>query len=440
MFSAAVIKYATNPIAQAYSGHQFGHFNPHLGDGRALLLGELRHRDGNLYDIHLKGSGPTKFSRRGDGLAQVGAIIREYLVSESMCSLGIPTTRTLGIIGTGELVAREDHQPGAIQVRVARSHIRVGTFEHFAARQDDEAVKLLADYSIDRLYPDLPKTPEGYLQFYRRVVQNQVKLVSKWMSFGFIHGVMNTDNTLVSSETIDFGPCAFMEAYNPLQVYSSIDQHGRYAYGRQPTILKWNLSCLGFSLLSLIHEDRAKAEALIEEELNRFDDSFDHEWLSLFLKKIGFEKVNLSHVGLIREYLDFIENKKMDFTLSFYLLKNFIDNDTDQYISEIDAEFNTQFNNEEFKNWLKKWKSVFFSEGINSNSACAIMEGANPAIIARNHLVQGAISAVVSENNWQPFENTLNGIHHAFRPDAADHELLLPATPENAVIETFCNT
>jgi uncharacterized protein YdiU (UPF0061 family) len=440
VFSAKVLNDSAKPIAQAYSGHQFGHFNPHLGDGRAMLLGELLNEDGLLYDVHLKGSGPTKFSRRGDGFAQLGAIVREYLVSECLYSLGIPTTRTMAIIGTGQIVARENHQPGAIQVRTARSHVRIGTFEHFAARQDFEAVKLLADYSIDRLYSDLQKNREGYLQFFRHVILNQVKLVSKWMAYGFIHGVMNTDNTLISGETIDFGPCAFMESYDPLQVFSSIDHSGRYAYGRQPTILKWNLSCLGFSLLSLLHEERSVAEKLVENELNRFDELFDNEWMTLFQKKIGFNKASLNQAELVREFLEIIELKKMDFTLSFYFLKNFLFDDSDKYKIETDSQFKTVFNCVEFKLWLQKWKYILSNEGIDLNQAYSVMSAANPAILARNHLVQNAIDKIISENDWQEFEKIASGVHRAFRPEKDDTQLMFSATPENAVTETFCNT
>lgn len=442
-FSASKLMPGAKPIAQAYSGHQFGNFNPHLGDGRALLLGELRDSKNNLRDIHLKGSGPTQFSRRGDGYAQISAVIREYLLSESMFYLNIPTTRTLAIMTTGEWVEREFSQAGALQVRVASSHIRIGTFEHFVARKDFEAVNVLANFVIDRHHNDLPKTADGYLELFKRIMKMQIDLISKWLSVGFIHGVMNTDNTAISGETIDFGPCAFMEEYNPLMVFSSIDKQGRYAYGRQPSILKWNLSVLGHCFLTLVDPDIKTAESKIEAELNEFDSLFQNQWLNDTAKKFGLKNGLPEDTPLFESFFNWMLENKYDFTLSFRFLSRCLVAD-ETTLLEIKKTFNIDYTSKAFENWFLQWKDKVKArvnaEKLNLDDVIKLMNSVNPAYIARNHRVEEAIKAAVEQNDMTVFEKFLATLQAPFIEKAELEEFLHPAKENEKVSATFCNT
>lgn len=438
-FSGVKLQPKACPLAQAYSGHQFGNFNPNLGDGRALLLGELLDKNNKLRDIHLKGSGPTKFSRNGDGYAQIGAVIREYLVSENMHYLNIPTTRTLGLISTGEIVHRETPQAGAIQVRVAASHIRIGTFEHFVSRKDFESVKILANYAIDRHYPELPKTPEGYLELFKKIVQSQILLISKWLSVGFIHGVMNTDNTTISGETIDFGPCAFMEEYNPVAVFSSIDTQGRYAYGRQPSILKWNLSNLGYCFLSLVDADEKVASTKISSVINDFDKLFENQWIVDTGKKFGLTQASSNDVGIFQTFLNWMYENKCDYTLSFRFLSKCLVADNNQ-LALIKQNYKIDYNAKSLENWLIEWKAKVNSQGRALAEVIQLMNSVNPAYIARNHRVEAAIVAAAEQSDMSVFENLLLALQTPYVEKPHLEEYLQPAKENEKVEATFCNT
>lgn len=442
-FSGSKLMPNAKPVAQAYSGHQFGSFNPNLGDGRALLLGELLDHKNKLRDIHLKGSGPTQFSRRGDGFAQIGAVIREYLLGECLYYLNIPTTRTLALIATGESVEREITQPGAVQVRVAASHIRVGTFEHFAARKDFAAVTTLANYVLDRHHGDLPKTPEGYLELYKRIMKLQINLVSKWLSVGFIHGVMNTDNMAVSGETIDFGPCAFMEEYNPLTVLSSIDTQGRYAFGRQPDILKWNLAVLGHCFLTLVDSDMKVAESKIEAALNEFDNLFAAQWQNDMAKKFGLQpaekKSKSEELGFFQSFFDWMLENKYDHTLSFRFLSQCLFADGAKQ-NQIKQKFNIDYASKSLANWLTLWKDKVKAQGLTQDEVVKLMSSANPMFIARNHRVEEAIKAVVEKNNFSVFEKLLTALQAPYTENRELEEYIYPAKETEKVIATYCNT
>ena len=315
----------SEPIALAYAGHQFGHFVPQLGDGRAILLGEVMGRDGVRYDIQLKGSGPTPFSRRGDGRAALGPVLREYIVSEAMAALGVPTTRALAAVITGERVLRETALPGAVFTRIAASHLRVGTFEYFAARRDTEGTRILADYAIFRHYPEAAHAKRPYRTLLDAVITRQAKLIARWMLIGFIHGVMNTDNTSISGETIDYGPCAFMEAYDPATVFSSIDANGRYAYGNQPRIALWNLTRLAEALLPVLKQEEGNDEAALasaNEALAAFSQTFESSQLAGFRRKLGLLSEREGDLALVQDLLDRMAANRADFTLTFRRLCN----------------------------------------------------------------------------------------------------------------------
>src|SRR5262245_34106480 len=316
LFAGQELPAGSLPIAQAYAGHQFGHFTM-LGDGRAILVGEHRTPSGGLVDIQLKGAGPTRFSRGGDGLAALGPMLREYIISEAMSALGIPTTRSLAVVTTGEPVYRESVKRGAVLTRVAASHVRVGTFEYLAARGDEVALRALADYAIGRHFPELTKAPRKYLAFFRAVMDRQAALVARWQLVGFIHGVMNTDNMAVSGETIDYGPCAFMNAYDPRTVFSSIDRGGRYAYGNQPAIAQWNLARFAEALLPLLDPEPEKAVALASEALGEYPALFGGYWLAGMRKKLGLRSGEAKDVELIRSLLDWMQASRADFTNTF---------------------------------------------------------------------------------------------------------------------------
>ncbi len=405
------------PLAQAYAGHQFGGWSPQLGDGRALLLGEIVSPEGQRFDIQLKGSGPTPFSRRGDGRAWIGPVIREYIVSEAMAALGLPTTRALAAVTTGEPVWRETALPGAVLVRVAASHIRVGTFQYFAARQDTEALRLLTDHVIERHYPDA-KTPLDLLD---AVTAAQARLIAGWMSFGFIHGVMNTDNMAISGETIDYGPCAFMDAYHPQKVFSSIDQYGRYAYGNQPRIAVWNLAQFASCLLPLMGEEEPAIEAATAA-INRFPELYEAEWLKRFRAKIGLATAEDGDAALIEALLTRMAEGGADFTRTFRGLSD------DTAASEF-------ADPEACGAWARDWRNRTAREA----EPVALMRAANPAFIPRNHRVEEAIQSAV-KGDYSHFHRLNEILAHPFddQPDAAEYRAA--PTEEETVTRTFCGT
>ncbi len=410
-------------LAQAYAGHQFGHFVPQLGDGRARLVGEFKDPQGQLHEVHLKGSGPTQFSRRGDGLATLGAVLRELIVSEGMHFLKIPTTRTLAVLGTGKRVQREAEHPGAIQVRVAKSHVRVGTFEYFAARGDTQAIQMLADTMIARLYPQVASEKNKYIAFFESVVERQIQLVARWLQVGFIHGVMNTDNTTISGESIDYGPCAFMEEYDPLMVYSSIDHQGRYAYARQPQIIKWNLTVLGYCLLPLFAESQESATSIMENAIAKFESNFEKAWLSNMAQKLGIEDVKSEDVLLVEEFLMLLQKYKIDFTLGFRNLNQ-----------------QGESKENDFKDWSTKWKLRILENKRTLEQTRISMDSVNPVLIPRNHLVEAAINAASQANNFVPLERLLAALKIPFADLAEFADLQKPAKPEERVSATFCGT
>lgn len=405
------------PLAQVYAGHQFGGFSPQLGDGRAILLGEVLDRAGRRRDIQLKGSGPTPYSRMGDGRAWVGPVLREYVVSEAMHALGIPTTRALAAVATGEEIARETMLPGAILTRVAASHIRVGTFQYFFARRDHESLKALAEYAMERHYPGT-ESPEAFLD---AVIARQARLVALWMSVGFIHGVMNTDNTTISGETIDYGPCAFMDAYHPGTVYSSIDRGGRYAFQNQPGIIAWNLAQFASCLVPLMPDEDA-AVARFTEMVNAVPERVEAEWLTLMRAKLGLGTAQAEDEQLILDLLTLMAQNQADFTNTFRAL---VTGTARDQFTDRDA----------FDAWATRWQRRLEDE----DDSQARMRVANPAFIPRNHRVEQMIEAAVA-GDMAPFERLMQVLSRPYddQPEAAD--LTRPPLPSEAVQATFCGT
>lgn len=421
------------PIAQAYAGHQFGQFSPQLGDGRALLLGEVIDRQGRRRDIAFKGSGRTPFSRRGDGKCALGAALREYLVGEAMAALGIPTTRTLAVVLTGETIRRDRPLPGAVLTRVAASHLRVGTFEFFAAHQGPEAVRKLADYAIRRHYPELADADQPYRELLRAVSVRQAELVARWLGVGFIHGVMNTDNMTISGETIDYGPCAFMEAYHPLTVFSSIDTGGRYAYGKQADIACWNLARFAETLLPLIDEDPQRAVKMATQELDAFSERLTNCWLAVMRAKLGLSDTLADEAadrGLAGDFLELLQRGRIDFTNGFRVL-NDLAAGRDGAAAEL-------FPGADFASWRLRWQA---RQPANTEALKAAMRLANPCYIPRNHWVEEVLEAAVERGDLQPFERLLAVLAQPFDARPADAEFAEPAPPEvTACYQTFCGT
>ena len=422
------------PIATAYAGHQFGYFVPRLGDGRAILLGEVIGRDGVRRDLQLKGSGRTPFSRNGDGRAALGPVLREYLVSEAMAALGIPTTRALAAVTTGETVARERTLPGAVLTRVATSHIRVGTFQFFAARGDVEGLRALADHVIARHYPEAVGTAEPYRALLDEVIRRQGRLVAQWLLVGFIHGVMNTDNMSVAGETIDYGPCAFMDAYDPATVFSSIDERGRYAYGNQPTIAHWNLTRLAESLLPLLAEDQEQAVATAREALARFPEAFNEAYLAGLRAKLGLVEAREGDLALAQELLDRMAANRADFTLTFHRLCAAARDPA------ADAELRALFEDPSaYDGWAARWRDRLAEEGGDGAAREAAMRRVNPALVPRNHLVEGAIEAAVERQDFALFEQLLDALMTPFEERAA-HAGFYDLPPQAQGYRTFCGT
>lgn len=422
------------PLAMAYAGHQFGNFVPQLGDGRALLLGEVIDRTGVRRDVQLKGAGRTPFSRGGDGRAAMGPVLREYVVSEAMHALGIPTTRALAAVGTGDAVYRESALPGAILTRVASSHIRIGTFQYFAARGDTDAVRELAGHVIGRHYPDLTDSPAPYLELLRAFADRQALLVARWLGVGFIHGVMNTDNVSIAGETIDFGPCAFLDEYDPATVFSSIDQMGRYAYERQPHIAQWNLARFAETLLPLLAEDQEQAIALATDVVSAFSQRFEARWIEVMAGKLGILKPCAADAALVRDLLGLMQRSGADFTLTFRRLAEFAD--PEHPVHRLDGLVPPSADRED---WIARWRSRLASEGSPSANAARLL-ATNPAYIPRNHRVEQLIDTAVSGNDFAPFERLLDVLAAPYdeRPQHAAYTL--PPEPHERVLQTFCGT
>lgn len=418
IFAGNAVPESAQPVAMAYAGHQFGHFVPQLGDGRALLLGEVQDASGKLYDIHLKGSGQTPFSRRGDGRAALGPVIREYIISEAMYALGIPTTRSLAVVTTGEPVFRETALPGAVLARVAASHIRIGTFEYFATRGDAEALQILAGYSIARHYPELADHPQPAIALVEAVAEAQARLVAQWMHVGFVHGVMNTDNMTISGETIDYGPCAFMEAYDPATVFSSIDKHGRYAYGNQPPIAQWNIARLAEAVLVAFNDEDTKQK--LQAVVDGFHARFVEHWLGGMRRKLGLLQEDAGDLDLITDLLEIMHASGDDYTNTF------------RHLGKEPAAH--------YAAWTERWQQRVKREGRAMADVQKQMNAANPAFIPRNHRVEEAIEAAVSRNDHTPMETLLNVLQHPFDDKPEHAEYKNPAPASDAVYKTFCGT
>jgi uncharacterized protein YdiU (UPF0061 family) len=428
----------SEPLAQAYAGHQYAHFMPQLGDGRAILLGEVLGRDGVRYDIQLKGSGPTPYSRRGDGRAAVGPVLREYIVSEAMAALGIPTTRALAAVTTGEPVFRETALPGAVLTRVAASHLRVGTFEYFAARRDTEAIRTLADFAIARHYPEAALAERPYRVFLDGVIARQARLIAQWMMIGFIHGVMNTDNMAISGETIDYGPCAFMEAYNPATVFSSIDRHGRYAYGNQPSIALWNLTRLAEALLPVLELEAGSAEAALAsatEALESFAPQYEAAHLEGMRGKLGLSTPRVGDLELTEDLLQRMAAGQADFTLTFRRLCEAAAG------AEGDAKVRALFSEPAaYDPWAARWRRRLEEEPLSAGERAEAMRRVNPVFIPRNHLVEEALNAATERQDFQPFEDLLTVVSSPFVDLPGMERYAAPARPEERVLYTFCGT
>lgn len=418
------------PIALAYAGHQFGNFVPQLGDGRALLLGEVVDRQGRRRDIQLKGSGPTPFSRRGDGRAALGPVLREYIISEAMAALGIPTTRSLAAVMTGEPVFRETALPGAVLTRVASSHIRVGTFQFFAARGDVEALHMLADHVIVRHYPEARGDVQPYRALFDRVIARQAELVASWMLVGFIHGVMNTDNCSIAGETIDYGPCAFMDAYDPETVFSSIDHGGRYAYGQQPPIANWNLARFGETLLPLLDDNTDTALAIANQSLSAFQNLYAAALIGGMRRKLGLFNEEEGDGALAQDLLNVMADGQADFTLTFRRLD-----------PEQDGDVRPLFSNPEpYDAWAARWRERLVREPREAASRRAMMRQANPAYIPRNHRVEAVLAAAVEREDFAPFGELMEVLARPFEEQPRFAAYAEPPPADQRVYRTFCGT
>lgn len=432
VLSGNVVPQGASPLAMAYAGHQFGNFVPQLGDGRAILIGEVMDRAGQRRDIQWKGAGPTPFSRRGDGRAALGPVIREYVVSEAMHALGIPATRALAAVSTGELVQREQEQQGAVFVRVAASHVRVGTFQFFAARGDTDGVRTLANYVIERHYPDLMDARNPYLALLQAVADRQAELIARWLGVGFIHGVMNTDNMTISGETIDFGPCAFLDEYDPMKVFSSIDRQGRYAYRNQPGIGQWNIARLAEALVPLIDADEEKAVEAANAVLKAFGDTFQAHWIEVFRAKLGLVTARDGDGDLVQGLLSAMEENEADFTRTFRALCNAAEGHDDDLLACF-------ADTAKLREWLPKWNERLAEEGRSPADVATEMRGVNPWLIARNHRIEEAIAAA-NYGDFSFFEKLVEALEKPFeeRPEFADYAIA--PTAEQKVARTFCGT
>lgn len=427
---------AFRPIAMAYSGHQFGHFNPGLGDGRAILLGQFNSSAGQQHDIQLKGSGQTRFSRNGDGRSALGPVLREYLLSEAMHKLGVPTTRALAAVTSGELVARERLTPGGIITRVATSFVRVGTFQYFLYRDDTRSVRKLADYVIRFNYPELEETEQPYLALLKSIVDRQAALIARWMQLGFIHGVMNTDNMSIAGETIDYGPCAFMDHYSHDQVYSSIDRHGRYAYNQQPNIGLWNLTRLAETFLPLISDDTDEAVEIAQQVLKDYIGQYQQYWLDGMRSKIGLDDQQVQDKPLIDELFDLMHDHDADFTLSFYYLSQL-----DPTASDKDHALHALFDDHaSIKSWLEQWRMRKKQGSIDWDSSKTLMKSTNPVYIPRNHQVEAVIRAAEDHGNFSLFHQLHKVLQAPFDYNPERGANMQPPEAHEVVAQTFCGT
>ncbi|WP_167631726.1 protein adenylyltransferase SelO [Mariprofundus ferrooxydans] len=435
MFSGSRLPESSQAIAMAYAGHQFGGLSPQLGDGRAHLLGELVDSHGVRFDVHLKGSGRTAFSRRGDGKAALGPVLREYIVSEAFAALGIPATRTLAAVLTGEHVFRDGSVPGAVLTRMAQSHVRVGTFQYFAIRNDREGVTLLADYVIERHFPELQQAENPYLALFEAVALRQAELIARWMGIGFIHGVMNTDNMQVVGETIDFGPCAFMDRFHPDKVFSSIDAAGRYAWNRQSRMAKWNLARLAEALLPLIDADQTKAIAAAEAVLAQFSEAFRNHYVSIFSAKLGVAEADENQAdneAFIRQTLSVLADNAVDFTLFFRHLTQVAAGAEEGALLALFADAGVG------SRWLELWRQRL-ADRPDREAAVQLMKQSNPIYIPRNHRVEQVIEQA-QQGNFAPFHELVDLLSHPFDEQPGFEHYELPPEPHEEVQETFCGT
>ena len=434
LLAGSQLPVAATPLAQAYAGHQFGAFSPQLGDGRALLIGELIDRNGNRRDIHLKGSGRTPFSRGGDGKAVLGPVLREYLLGEFMHAVGIPTTRSLAAVTTGETIMRDTPQPGAVLARVASSHIRVGTFQFVASRGDANILRRLADYAINRHYPELANTDDRYLALLRAVADRQAALVAKWMAVGFIHGVMNTDNVTISGETIDYGPCAFLDSYNPQTVFSSIDRAGRYSYGNQPAIMQWNLARFAETLLELIDAgDADNAVRIAKREVDRIPGIYEEYWLEEMRAKLGLVHPEPDDLQLVKELHTEMDAQGVDFTILFRELSRALQGDKEP----VRALFRDA---SAFDAWLSLWLARQGREAGDAQAKAAAMDGVNPVYIPRNHKVEEALQVAVKSSDFAAFEELLRVLGKPYGSHQGGDEFAKPAPEDFGPYQTYCGT
>lgn len=435
IFAGNLIPEGADPIAMAYAGHQYAQFVPSLGDGRAILLGELIDRDGVRRDLHLKGAGRTPFSRSGDGRAVLGPVLREYVLGEAMAALGIPTTRALAMVATGEEVYRERIESGAVLVRIAAGHVRVGTFEYFARRGNTEAVKTLADYVIARHYPDCAEAEQPYQALLEQVVKRQAELIAQWMLVGFIHGVMNTDNVAISGETIDYGPCAFMDAFHPQTVYSSIDRFGRYAWDQQPRIGYWNLTQLANCLLPLLGEDEDEAKQTARNALDTYGKAFETGYYGGLRTKIGLLDERAGDDDLALDLLGRMAAQQADFTNTFRALCEVDADDpaTDASVRRLFADPAA------FDQWALQWRERLATQTQSDSERQAAMRAVNPAYIPRNHRVQQAIDAA-NNGDLEPLDRLLEVVSQPYEERPARAEYRQPPRPDEVVERTFCGT
>ena len=426
LFSGNLLPTGSNSIAQAYAGHQFGHFTM-LGDGRAVLIGEHLSKNNERHDIQFKGSGKTPFSRSGDGRAALGPMLREYIISEAMYGLGIPTTRSLAVVKTGEEVMRDTYLPGAILTRIASSHIRVGTFQYLAAKQDVKNIKKMLNYVINRHYPIIKNSKNQVLDLLKTLIDVQINLVVNWMRTGFIHGVMNTDNMSISGETIDYGPCAFMDEYNPETVFSSIDQQGRYAFSNQPKIIKWNLARFAECIIPLIDDDENKAIEIATETINTFEEIYKRKWLNMMRDKLGLFGEEINDQTLIMDLLNWMNSNKADYTNTFCFLMG-------EKFS-----INEKYNNKDFLVWKKKWKSRLKLNNTNPEKYFKLMYSVNPLVIPRNHNVEEVLKAA-NNDDITPMKNLLKVLEKPYTNQDQIYEYQFPNSNKEEKYQTFCGT
>jgi serine/tyrosine/threonine adenylyltransferase len=424
LLSGNLVPDGSEPFAQAYAGHQFGNFTM-LGDGRAIVLGEHLTPTGQRLDLQFKGSGRTPYSRGGDGRAALGPMLREYVISEAMHALGVPTTRSLAVVATGETVYRENELPGAILTRIASSHIRVGTFEYASLHEDKAITQALLDYLIDRHFPEIKEKENQALALLEAVIEQQAELITHWMRVGFIHGVMNTDNMALSGETIDYGPCAFMDVFAPDTVFSSIDRKGRYAYANQPYIAQWNLARLAESLLPLMHAEREDAIGMAEDSLNAFEQVYKTKWLSMMGTKLGLAESKKEDESLITGLLDWMHENGSDYTNTFRDLSQEELPDTDLYATE------------SFQTWQTRWQARLEEEELDSS--LALRKSVNPVVIPRNHKVEETLQAG-EEGNHKPFHDLMKALENPYEDGDHLKPYQAPPKPEEKVLQTFCGT